>query len=120
LCEQYFISSESSFLTSRFSTKHSSYSSSFPIYLFNQKTEEIPDPDAVEEEPEVKADEDLTEEKDEDEAIVEDATDEKKEEEEKKPKMKTITVDEWLQLNAQPPLWTRDPKSVTDGRLTSL
>jgi heat shock protein 90kDa beta len=34
---------------------------------------------------------------------------------EKTVKMKSVVVDEWKQLNAQPPIWTRDPKNVTDG-----
>lgn len=46
--------------------------------------------------------------KDEDEAVVEDVpTDDEKKTEEVPPKMKSIVVDEWVQLNAQPPLWTR-------------
>lgn len=47
-------------------------------------------------------------------AIVEDATEEPAAEEEKEVKTKPVTVDEWVHLNSQPPIWMRDPKTVTD------
>ncbi|PFH52710.1 hypothetical protein AMATHDRAFT_73847 [Amanita thiersii Skay4041] len=107
--------------------KHSSYSSSFPIYLFTRKTIEVPD----EEEQAETADADTTSsvdeptetpevsERDEEEAIVEDVSNEEeksedKTEEEPPKKMKSVQVEEWVRLNSQPPLWTRDPKNVTD------
>ncbi len=91
-----------------YSHKHSSYSSSFPIYIFTQKEQEVPDEDAeVEDEvkEEVEAETGETE-SDEDEAVVEEVS----EDDEKKeitPKTKKIIVDEWEQLNAQPPVWSR-------------
>lgn len=106
------------------SNKHSSYSSSFPIYLYTTRTEEVPDEDAAEpvsETPEESTISEATEptealetpaEKDEDEAIVEDvpSDEDKKSEGPPAPKMKSIMVNEWSQLNAQPPLWTRSVK----------
>lgn len=99
--------------------KHSSYSSSFPIYLFTQKEVEVPDEDAVPE-PETKSDvtreEDAAEsektESDEDEAVVEEVAEE--DEKEVAIPTKKVIVDEWVQLNAQPPIWTRDPKTVRE------
>ncbi|EMD40828.1 hypothetical protein CERSUDRAFT_111414 [Gelatoporia subvermispora B] len=90
--------------------KHSSFSSQFPIYLFTQRTEHVPDEETVEESP---AEETLEKEVDEDEAVVEDV-DEAEETEIKEPKMKEVVVDEWIHLNSQPPIWVRDPKTVTD------
>ncbi|PBK72579.1 HSP90-domain-containing protein [Armillaria solidipes] len=99
--------------------KHSSFSSSFPIYLFTQRFEEVPDEDAeavvppseaeVPEEPK-----DGDEVIDEDEGIVEDVTEEAEPVEVPPPATKSVLVDEWVQLNAQAPLWTRDPKTVSD------
>ncbi|PCH41165.1 heat shock protein Hsp90 [Wolfiporia cocos MD-104 SS10] len=87
--------------------KHSSFSSVFPIYLYTQRAEYVP----VEEDEAEKKDEDDAEEVDEDEATVEDAEDETKSQE---PKMKEVTVDEWIHMNSQPPIWMRDPKTVSD------
>ncbi|KAG5646569.1 hypothetical protein DXG03_002872 [Asterophora parasitica] len=113
--------------------KHSSFSSSFPVYLFTQRTEEVPDEDAAEEPATTAAAEDATEtpadsdsaadaeEKpkvDEDEAVVEDVTEESEKKEPPPPKTKSVVVDEWLQLNGQPPIWTRDPKSISDGTIS--
>ncbi|KAJ4478050.1 Hsp90 protein-domain-containing protein [Lentinula aciculospora] len=99
-------------------SKHSSFSTSFPIYLFTQRTEEVPDEDAspdetspVEPVPEPTVDEDDT-----DEAVIEDVTEE--EQTPAPPKMKSIVVDEWIRLNGQPPIWTREPKEVTDEEYT--
>ncbi|KAF8489119.1 heat shock protein Hsp90 [Gautieria morchelliformis] len=115
--------------------KHSSFSSAFPIYLYTTHTEEVPDLDHVEtpnedfstaQESTSSPADDASEtpaDKDEDEAIVEDAGDAEDaedvkitvdEEEEKPLKMKTVVTTDWLHLNAQPPIWTRDPKTVTD------
>lgn len=101
--------------------KHSSFSSTFPIYLFTQRTEEVPDEEAVT--PAEDLLEDLAEEstspapestevkeseEDEDEAIVEEISeDEEKTPEEKEIKMKSVVVDEWMHLNPMPPLWLR-------------
>ncbi|GLB33793.1 putative hsp90 protein [Lyophyllum shimeji] len=93
--------------------KHSSFSSSFPVYLFTQRPEEVPDDDTVEE-PATTS----TPEADEDEAVVEEVSEESEKKEPPPPKMKTVVVDEWVQLNAQPPIWTRDPKNITDEEYT--
>ncbi|KAJ7700068.1 Hsp90 protein-domain-containing protein [Mycena rosella] len=105
--------------------KHSSYSSTFPIYLFTQTTEEVPDEEAVETPSSEDKSPETSEEtpastpeaekpEDSDEAIVEEEVEEKKEAEPVPPKMKTVVNDEWVQLNALPPLWMRDPKNATD------
>jgi len=111
--------------------KHSGFSSSFPIYLYSRTTEEVPDVD----EAEVSASTDAesatessestdtatseaseeTPQSDEDEAIVEDAAEPTTPAEETKPtKMKTVVHEDWIHLNAQQPLWQRDPKDITD------
>ena len=87
-------------------SKHSAFSTSFPIYLFTQREEEVPIPEEErqpEAEPEKK--EEVTEKVDEEEVVVEDAT-EKKEKEKPVP-TKKVVIDEWVQLNSQAPLWTR-------------
>lgn len=87
--------------------KHSSFSTTFPIYLFTQRTEEVP----VEVEEEAKTETDTNDEPkteydgEDDEALVEDA--EEKVVEEKKKETKSVVVDEWVHLNSQPPIWTR-------------
>lgn len=89
--------------------KHSSFSTTFPIYLFTQRTEEVP----VEVE-EAKTETDTNDEQkvfdaeydgEDDEALVEDA--EEKVVEEEKKETKSVVVDEWVHLNSQPPIWTR-------------
>ncbi|KAG6900979.1 hypothetical protein C0993_004417, partial [Termitomyces sp. T159_Od127] len=98
--------------------KHSSFSSTFPIYLFTTRTEEVPDEEAVEKEDsfeKTSTTTDTTESPlDEDEAIVEEVTEESETKESKPPKMKSVVVEEWTQLNVQPPIWARDPKNVSD------
>ncbi|KAL9712700.1 hypothetical protein Ac2012v2_003937 [Leucoagaricus gongylophorus] len=95
--------------------KHSSYSSSFPIYLFTQKEKEVVDEDAgldvgnKEDEPTMPEETNP----DEDEAVVEEVS-EDRDENPPAPKMKKMIIDEWEQLNAQPPIWTRDPKTISD------
>ena len=89
--------------------KHSSFSSTFPIYLMTRKKKEVPDED--EETKTVPSDNDASEspgvaEEDVEEAVVEDVVTDKEEKEAPK-KMKTVEVEEWLRLNSQPPLWTR-------------
>ena len=84
--------------------KHSSFSTSFPIYLFTQRTEHVP----VEED-ENSATEDsektvpLTDDEEE-EAVVEDL---EELEEPQEPKTKEVVIDEWVHLNSQPPIWMR-------------
>lgn len=74
--------------------------------MFTQRFEEVPDEDAEAvvppSEPEVSE-----EPKDEDEGIVEDVTEEAEPVEVPPPATKSVLVDEWVQLNAQAPLWTR-------------
>ncbi|KAJ7638797.1 Hsp90 protein-domain-containing protein [Roridomyces roridus] len=92
--------------------KHSSYSSTFPIYLFQQKTEEVPDEEEVQAPAEETEDADAKAEEpeDSDEAIVEEET---AEVEPVPPKMKTVVTDEWVQLNALPPLWMRSVHALS-------
>ncbi|KAF7355281.1 Heat shock protein [Mycena sanguinolenta] len=112
--------------------KHSSYSSTFPIYLSVRESHQVPDEDEDVVEPAPSEDEPTeasetssetagetpeTEKKDaedSDEAIVEEEVEEKPKAPPAPPKMKTVFTDEWVQLNAQPPLWMRDPKSTSD------
>ncbi|KAI0796792.1 cation-transporting ATPase [Abortiporus biennis] len=102
--------------------KHSSFSSQFPIYLFTQRTEEVPDEEVASSDAESSTTSASTEETtspvsdDDEEAIVEEVSDdaEPKKEEEKETKMKSVVVDEWVKMNPQAPLWMRDPKTVTD------
>ena len=88
-------------------SKHSVFSTSFLIYLFTQREDEVP---VLEEErkpdPEPEKTGVAAEKADEDEARVEDVT-EKKEEKEKPVPTKRVIVDEWVQLNSQAPLWTQ-------------
>jgi heat shock protein 90kDa beta len=104
----------------RDSDKHSSYSSSFPVYIFTQSTKEVPDEDAPDQSTSSSTISEPTEateapvppempETDEDQAVIEEISsdEEKTPAEPVPPKMKSIVVDEWVQLNAQPPLWTR-------------
>ncbi|KAH8999049.1 heat shock protein Hsp90 [Lactarius akahatsu] len=85
--------------------KHSVFSSSFPLYLYQQQEEEVPEEPATETESPV-SDEEAAE-TSEDEAVIEEVT-------ESEPKeKKTTLVDHWAHLNAQPPLWTRDAKNIS-------
>ncbi|KZT72468.1 HSP90-domain-containing protein [Daedalea quercina L-15889] len=80
--------------------KHSSFASTFPIYLWTERTEIVADEEPAKE---------TAPETDEDEAVVEDVT-----ESDKTPKTKEVTVEEWIHMNSQPPIWMRDPKTVSD------
>ncbi|KAI0068699.1 HSP90-domain-containing protein [Artomyces pyxidatus] len=89
--------------------KHSAFSSSFPVYLYEKRDEEVP----VEDEPTTDTPPKVREDgADEDEAVIEEVED-KVDDEPKQPQTKTVTVEEWQHINASPPLWTRDPKNVT-------
>jgi heat shock protein beta len=95
--------------------KHSSFSTTFPIFLFSERFEEVPHEDSIEspvvESPEGKRGDD-------DEATVEEVLDKAAHEEDPSPKMKSVLVEEWVRLNSQPPLWMRDPKTITDEEYT--
>jgi len=99
--------------------KHSAFSSSFPIYLFEKWTEEVPDesaaPEAAVPDAETPEASSLpTSEVDSDEATVEEVTKEEDNKVEPPPqKMVNVTKEQWTQLNKQPPLWARDPKNIT-------
>jgi len=90
--------------------KHSEFIG-YPITLYVEKTEEK----EVEEEDETKKEEE--EKKDEDEVKIEDVT-----EEEKKKKTKKIkeVKHEWELLNKTKPLWTRDPKEITEEEYSAF
>lgn len=120
-------STEVTFMCFLDSAKHSSFSSAFPIYLYTTQTEEVPDVDeALEDSSTASAESTSTsvsvddasetpKDVDEDEAIVEDVEDVKikvEEENEKPMKMKTIVTEDWVHLNALPPIWTRCVKRV--------
>ncbi|KAG2118761.1 Hsp90 protein-domain-containing protein [Suillus discolor] len=87
--------------------QHSGFSTAFPIYIWYEAEEEVPD---VDEEVVLSEQEEKSTDVDEDEAVVE----EDAEKESASPKMKKVIVGHWEHLNAQPPLWMRDPKTVTD------
>ena len=95
------------------SDKHSAFSSTFPIYLFTQTTEEVPvEEDELQNESDIASEpeeDDKTIELDDNEALIEDvlAEEEKKPEVPVVPKTKKVTIDEWVHANAQPPIWTR-------------
>ncbi|KAH0839764.1 Hsp90 protein-domain-containing protein [Lanmaoa asiatica] len=84
--------------------QHSAFSTSFPIYLWNEVEEEVPveEEGTPQDDPETKDDEE--------EAVVE----EEKQSEPVAPKTKKVMVGLWEHMNSQPPLWMRDPKTVTD------
>ncbi|THH19791.1 hypothetical protein EW146_g1461 [Bondarzewia mesenterica] len=93
--------------------KHSTFSSTFPIYIFTQEERQVPveEEEATEPTPSPEAEKS---EDDDDEATIEEVDEEIKK---KTPETKTIVVDEWVHLNAQPPLWMRqvlDPKEIED------
>ncbi|KAF8559124.1 HSP90-domain-containing protein [Imleria badia] len=85
--------------------QHSAFATSFPIYLWNEVEEEVP----IEEEEETPQNDPETKD-DGEEAVVE----EEKVVEPVAPKTKKVMVGLWEHMNSQPPLWMRDPKTVTD------
>ncbi|KAF8165360.1 Hsp90 protein-domain-containing protein [Crassisporium funariophilum] len=105
--------------------KHSAYSSTFPIYLFEKWTEEVPD-ESVELPATELPDEDTPEPssssvsaEDDDEATVEDVVKDE-ENETPPPRMVNVTKEAWSRLNSQPPLWARDPKNITEDEYNSF
>jgi len=85
--------------------KHSVFSSSFPLYFYEQREEEVTEESTTETESPV-IDEEVTE-TSEDEAVIEEV------EEPKEVEKKTTLVDNWIHINPQPPLWTRDSKNIS-------
>ncbi|KAF0525474.1 heat shock protein Hsp90 [Gigaspora margarita] len=77
----------------------------FPIWLWTKRSETIPIDDTDEE----KIVDDLKD--DSEEPKIEDAPEDDKKSE---PKTKTIEIPGWELMNTQKPIWTRDPKNVTD------
>lgn len=82
----------------RQSNQHSGFSTSFPIYVWNEVEEEVP----IEEEEEIPQDHPETKD-DGEEAVVE----EEKQSEPVAPKTKKVMVGLWEHVNSQPPLWMR-------------
>lgn len=94
------------------SHKHSAYSSTFPIYLFERWEEEVPEevpaPTSSEEEETTESTAIPEVDSDEDEALVEDVTkDEETKVELPSQKMVNVTKEQWSRLNSQQPLWAR-------------
>ena len=91
------------------SDKHSAFSSTFPIYLFTRRTEEVPvEEDEISKESEATLNPEEEDKKitvDGDEVLIEDVQQEPQEP--AVPKTKKITIDEWVHTNSQPPIWTR-------------
>ncbi|KAG2077431.1 HSP90-domain-containing protein [Suillus decipiens] len=95
--------------------QHSSYSTAFPMYIWYVSEKEVPEDEEVALDEQEGNSSDADEEgkpddADEDEAVVE----EDAEKESAPTKMKKVTVGHWQQMNSQPPLWMRDPKTITD------
>lgn len=86
--------------------KHSAFSSGFPMYLYEQREEEVTEEPAAETESLVT--EEATE-ASEDEVVIEEVKESQPTEAEKK----TVLVDNWIHANTKPPLWTRDSKNIT-------
>jgi len=93
----------------RIVTKYSEFIN-FPIYI-----EEVKE---IEKEVEVPAEEKKDEEAKKDEDGVE-VSEEKKDEKPKTEKVKE-TVRDWIQVNEQKPIWTRNPKDVTEEEYTNF
>ncbi len=94
----------------RIVTKYSEFIN-FPIYI-----EEVKE---IEKEVEVPADE---EKKDAEEKKEEDGVEVSEEKKDEKPKMEKVkeTVRDWIQVNEQKPIWTRNPKDVTEEEYTNF
>ncbi|KZP00017.1 heat shock protein Hsp90 [Calocera viscosa TUFC12733] len=101
--------------------KHSGFSTSFPIYLQTFKTEEVPDEDSPVPADPLEADAiDTSPPVDDSEAIVEDLPEDASPITPPPPRTKNVTRETWEQLNDQPPLWTRDAKTVSEAEYTDF
>lgn len=92
-----------------FRHKHSAFSSTFPIYLFERWTEEVPEESQII--PEHGVEKEIASpasETDDDEVIVEEVQKEAENKPEPPPpNMVNVTKEQWSRLNSQPPLWAR-------------
>ncbi|RIA93742.1 heat shock protein gp96 [Glomus cerebriforme] len=86
----------------------------FPIWLWTTQTQVVEVSDEKTEDTEVKKEstDDKKDNDDLDQPEIEDVTD--KPEEKKEKKTETIEVPGWELMNTQKPIWTRDPKNITD------
>ncbi|KAI8447634.1 Hsp90 protein-domain-containing protein [Phakopsora pachyrhizi] len=106
---------------------HSEYSTTAPIYIWTEKDKsEKSEEEEKEEDKTEKGDNDdegdnKEEEKDGDIKVDDEDEDADEEDEsEKAPKTKIIKQQEWEQINTKGPIWTRDPKTVTDEEYISF
>ncbi|KAG8903450.1 hypothetical protein FRB99_003272 [Tulasnella sp. 403] len=105
-------------------SKHSAFSTAYPIYLWAKQAEHVPltpeDEGYVppkEKKEKTRDESEKAEKSDEEEGVVEDEPEKPEESEgaqDDPQKTKVVTKWVWNHLNNQPPLWMRDPKNVTD------
>ncbi|KZT55288.1 heat shock protein Hsp90, partial [Calocera cornea HHB12733] len=102
--------------------KHSSFSTTYPIYLQTFVTEEVPDEDAspLDSPPKHEPGTDTDADADAEAAIIEDLPDDTPPPVPSAPATKNVTREAWERLNDQPPLWTRDAKSVSEAEYTEF
>lgn len=86
----------------------------FPIYLQTIKTRSVEDVDNTQDDTQTES----IQNNEDDEIKVEDVDEDEKKETEKK--MKTETYNEWEYVNQEKPIWTRNPKDVTQEQYASF